>query len=167
MTSATDTPSTPQALLDERRSSPGLLLAMLGQSAMRRLRAAHAANDLSPRQFFLLGLLYDHGALGQSELGAALETDPSILVTMLNPLEDRGWLQRERDPVDRRRHLVTLTEAGRRGFEQTADAQRTAEDELLVGLDEDGRVQLRELLGAVQAGLGYESPCTPAPPADL
>jgi DNA-binding MarR family transcriptional regulator len=158
MTSIT---GTPHAVMDERRSSPGLLLAMLGQAAMRRLRAAHAAHDLTPRQFFVLGLLSDHGALGQSELGSALGTDPSILVTLLNPLEERGWLRRERDPADRRRHLVTLTDDGRRGFEQADAAHDEAESALLTGLDEDGRAQLRTLLTAVQAGLGHEPLCTP------
>jgi DNA-binding MarR family transcriptional regulator len=161
MTSITGTPGPPHAVMDERRSSPGLLLAMLGQAAMRRLRAAHAAHDLTPRQFFVLGLLFDHGPLGQSELGSALGTDPSILVTLLNPLEERGWLRRERDPADRRRHLVTLTADGRRGFEQADAAQREAESALLTGLDDDGRAQLRALLTAVQAGLGHEPLCTP------
>jgi DNA-binding MarR family transcriptional regulator len=161
MTSITGAPSASQGVIDERRSTPGLLLAMLGQSAMRRLRAALAAHDLTPRQFFVLGLLFDRGALGQSELGSILGTDPSILVTMLNPLEDRGWLRRERDPADRRRHLVTLTADGKRGFERADAAQREAESALLTGLDEDGRAQLRALLTAVQAGLGHETPlCT-------
>ena len=77
-------------LIGERRSSPGLLLALLGHHAMRRLRETHTRHDLSPRQFMLLALLADLGATGQRELGQAMETDPSVLVTLLNPLEERG-----------------------------------------------------------------------------
>ena len=112
-------PETPRhrsadSVLDEHRSSPGLLLALLGQEAMRRLRAAHTAHNLKPRQFQILGLLHDHGGLAQRELGQTMGVDPSILVTLLNPLEADGLVARERDPADRRRHLVTLTPAGER-----------------------------------------------------
>src|SRR4051794_2652765 len=93
-------------LLDEHRSRPSLLLALLGHEAMRRLRAAHDAHNLKPRQFQILGLLHDHGGLPQRELMAEMDIDPSILVTLINPLEADGLVTRERDPADRRRHLV-------------------------------------------------------------
>src|SRR3954453_3901951 len=104
-----DAASRTAGILEERRSSPGLLLALLGQQAMRRLRDAHTAHDLKPRQFQLLALPHEHGALGQGELGQMMGVDPSILVTLLNPLEAGGFVSRERDSVDRRRHVVTLT----------------------------------------------------------
>jgi DNA-binding MarR family transcriptional regulator len=133
-------------LIEERATSEGLLLALLGQHVMRRLRAAHTEHKLSPRQFHLLGLLHDRGALTQRELGALMDVDPSILVTLLNPLEADGYLSRERDPTDRRRHVVTLTRAGERQLERAAQAQRDAEDELLAGLTKTQRAQLRRLL---------------------
>ena len=131
---------------------------------MRRLRDAHTANHLSPRQFHLLGLLHDHGAMGQRELGLTTETDPSILVTMLNPLEADGLISRERDLGDRRRHLVTLTAAGEQQLIRAARAQREAEDALFAGLDHDQREQLRRLLMALRASLagGREAACGPA-----
>src|SRR3954469_26050614 len=87
----------PPSILDEHRSSPGLLLALLGHEAMGRLRAAHTANNLRPRQFQILGLLHDNGGLAQGELIQAMGVDPSILVTLLNPLEADGLVTRERD----------------------------------------------------------------------
>ncbi|HEY1515185.1 MAG TPA: MarR family winged helix-turn-helix transcriptional regulator [Solirubrobacteraceae bacterium] len=162
-------PST--GLLDELRSSPGLLLALLGQHAMRRLRHAHTQIELTPRQFQLLGLLHDHGPTGQQELGQAMEIDPSILVTLLNPLEADGLLSRQRDTTDRRRHLVTLTAKGRRRLAAAAQAQRDAEDELFAGLDDDQREQLRGLLMALKDTLSREcqsaanpGQCPSAPP---
>jgi DNA-binding MarR family transcriptional regulator len=139
----------PPPLLDERRSSPGLLLALLGQHAMRVLREAHTAHDLKPRQFQLLGLLRDEGEQSQGELRRRMDIDPSILVTLLNPLEEVGLVSRERDPDDRRRHVVTLTATGKREFESAIEAQVTAEDMLFAGLDEPQREQLRDLLVAL------------------
>jgi DNA-binding MarR family transcriptional regulator len=143
-------------VLQERLSSPGLLLALLGHLAMRRLRDAHLAHDLTPRQFHLLGLLHDHGAIGQRELGQTMGTDPSILVTMLNPLEAHGFISRDRDADDRRCHLVSLTPAGEEHMIRAARAQHEAEDVLFAGLDGEQREQLRSLLIALQDSLAGE-----------
>ena len=137
-------------VLAERLASPGLLLALLGQNAMRELRAAHTAVGVTPRQFQLLGLLHDDGPLSQRELGETMGIDPSILVTMLNPLEESGFVTRERERADRRRHIVRITAAGRKRLTQAARAQREAEDALFAVLDDDQREQLRELLVALR-----------------
>jgi DNA-binding MarR family transcriptional regulator len=143
-------PTRRAGILEERRSSPGLLLALLGHDAMRRLRDAHTAHNLMPRQFQLLGLLDDDGPMGQRELGHAMATDPSILVTLLNPLEADGFITRDRDPADRRRHVVTLTTKGKRRLERAATAQREAEDTIFAGLSTRQRDQLRDLLIALR-----------------
>jgi DNA-binding MarR family transcriptional regulator len=162
-----DQPTTqPTGVLEERLASPGLLLALLGQDAMRRLRAAHTAVGLTPRQFQLLGLLHDNGPMGQRELGETIGIDPSILVTMLNPLEENGFVTRQRDAADRRRHIVLLTDAGTKQLTKAARAQREAEDMLFAGLDNDQREQLRQLLLAlresINAGLLEAGPAPPS-----
>jgi DNA-binding MarR family transcriptional regulator len=153
-----DQPTTARAsILDEHRSRPGLLLALLGQEAMRRLRAAHTAHNLKPRQFQILGLLHDHGGLAQRELMQAMDVDPSILVTLLNPLEADGLVSRERDPADRRRHLVTLTRAGERALDSASRAQKETEDSLFASLDAEEREQLSALLIALRDGLAADT----------
>src|SRR3954453_23003422 len=123
-----------KSVLDEHRSSPGLLLALMGHEAMRRLRAAHTAHGLKPRQFQILGLLHDHSGLAQRELQQTTGIDPSILVTLLNPLEADGLVTRERDPDDRRRHLVKLTQAGEKLLVCASRAQQETEDALFASL---------------------------------
>lgn len=154
MRTATTAQTTAGGVLAERRSSPGLLLALLGQDAMRRLRTVLTAHDLAPRQFQLLALLHDHGATGQRELGQAMGVAPSILVTLLNPLEVDGDVSRDRHPSDRRCHVVTITPAGERRLGRAAQAQREAEDEMLAGLTADQREQLRGLLVALRDSVG-------------
>ena len=145
------------SILDEHRSRPGLLLALLGQEAMRRLRAAHTAHNLKPRQFQILGLLQDHGGLAQRELMQEMNIDPSILVTLLNPLEADGLVSRERDPADRRRHLVTLTAAGERALVSASRAQKETENALFASLDDEQREQLGALLIALRDGLAADT----------
>ena len=86
-------------VFEELGSSTGFLLALVGQEAMRLLRDALTAHDLKPRQFQILDLLADRGPIGQRELGEVMAIDHSILVTMLNPLEADGLIERKRSAV--------------------------------------------------------------------
>ncbi len=151
-------------LLSEHRNSPGLMLALLGHEAMRRLRDAHTANGLTPRQFHILGLLHDRGPLAQADLGDETDTAASVLVTQLNPLEDDGLVTRTRDPRDRRRHLVVLTDAGQQRLRAAAAAQQETEDDLFRSLNDSQRSQLTQLLVLVRDDLtgGNEHCGTPA-----
>jgi DNA-binding MarR family transcriptional regulator len=142
-------PSSPQtegSALEELSSSTGFMLALVGQEASRRLRDALTTHDLKPRQFRILDLLADHGPVGQRELGETMAIDHSILVTMLNPLEAARLIERKRSDTDRRRHVVTITPAGKRRLTKAAQAQRKAEDELFASLTVQQRNQLRDLL---------------------
>lgn len=123
---------------------------------MRKLREVHIRYELSPRQFQVLGLLHDRGAMGQRELGSVMEIDPSILVTLLNPLEADGLLSRQRGELDRRRHFVSLTGRGAQRLAAASRAQRKAEDELFAGLDQRQREQLHGLLVALNSSLSGE-----------
>jgi DNA-binding MarR family transcriptional regulator len=151
-------------VLQERRHRPGLLLALLGHVAMRRLRDTHIAQGLTPRQFGVLALLHDQGAMAQAELGAQTGIDASILVTMLNPLEVDGWIRRERDPADRRRHVVELTPAGQRRLIGAARAQEEAEDSLFAGFAPGQREQLRQLLITLEQSLAPGGAACPLDP---
>src|SRR5215212_5920286 len=165
MTAPADpTTSASPSILDEHRTSPGLLLALLGQEAMHRLRATHTEHDLKPRQFQILGLLHDHGGLAQRDLIEEMGVAASVLVTLLNPLEADGLVTRERDPADRRRHLVTLTPAGEKRLASASRAQKDTEDALFASLDDDQREQLRGLLLGLSDGLAAnpDSACTAA-----
>jgi DNA-binding MarR family transcriptional regulator len=135
------------------RDSPALMLALLGHEAMRRLRLAHQAHELSPRQFRLLDLLRERGDLGQSALAVEVDEAPSVLVTQLNPLEDAGLVARRRDPADRRRHVVTLTDAGRARLAAAAGAQGDVDDALFRALTPEQRGRLADLLALVRDDL--------------
>lgn len=140
------------------------MLALLGHEAMRRLKDAHTAHGLTPRQFHILGLLNDGGPTAQTDLAAATDTAASVLVTQLNPLEADGLVARTRDPRDRRRHLVVLTEAGQQRLRAAAAAQQEVEDDLFGSLSDSQRSRLTQLLVLVRDDLtgGDEHCATPS-----
>jgi DNA-binding MarR family transcriptional regulator len=140
-------------LRESRVAGADLLLAVLGRAASDRLREALKRTDLRPRQYVALGLLRDEGPRPQQALGEAMGVDPSILVTLLNPLEEQGLLTRRRDPADRRRHIVAITRAGEARLGEAEKAHEAAQDELLSALDVDQRLQLEALLLELERAL--------------
>jgi len=65
-------------------------------------------------------------------------------------------VERRRDPADRRRHIVDLTDAGLEALEHAEVAQGSIEDEILGGLSVSERAEFRRLL--VKALEGQVSP---------
>lgn len=98
------------------------------------------------KQVSMLAALRHQGALPQTELCGAMKTTQNTMVVWLNELEDRGYVTRVRDPDDRRKHNVAITDAGVAALDRADDQLRKLEDEALAGLSGDERAQLRRLL---------------------
>ena len=109
-----------------------------------------AEHDLKPRQLRILDLLADRGPIGQRELAELMGVDHSVLVGLLNPLEAARLVKRERDTVDRRRHVVTIAAAGKRRLAQADQAFRDAEDTFFAPLAADEREQLHAMLSRLR-----------------
>ena len=121
-----------------------ILLPRLAKQVMRRVSPELLGMDLR----LLMGLSYlgDHDGAPQQELVDALCMDAKNVVLLLNELEDCGYLVRRRDPEDRRRHRVLITEAGRQALDRARGAMDAVENEVLQALDADERATLLKLL---------------------
>jgi len=98
------------------------------------------------RHFMLLSYLADRDGVPQQDLGDAFCIDANNLVLLLNELEAAAFVERRRDPEDRRRHIVELTATGRSALERAQDAREAVEDSVLGALDADEREALHRLL---------------------
>jgi DNA-binding MarR family transcriptional regulator len=121
-----------------------ILLPRLAKQVVRRVNPDVLGMDL--RLLMALSYLGDHDGAPQQELVDALCMDAKNVVLLLNELEDCGYLVRLRDPEDRRRHRVHITEAGREVLGRGRDAMDAVEDEVLQALDADERRTLVTLL---------------------
>ena len=144
-----------------------MLIHRLHRIARRQSEAALAPMGLRPRQAVALMILRDHGALTQATLGEALRLDPANLVGLLNELEERGLLDRRRDPDDRRRHIVELTPEGGEAVTRAEHALADVQDHVLAGLDEEQRCTLHGLLArAVESDVSADGCVRAADEAD-
>jgi DNA-binding MarR family transcriptional regulator len=90
--------------------------------------------------------------VSQRVISDTLGLDASDVVGVLDVLEAAQMVQRRRDPADRRRHAVVLTELGETAARRFAAIRATATDRALANLDEDERRQLIDLLDRANAG---------------
>jgi DNA-binding MarR family transcriptional regulator len=69
--------------------------------------------DLSARQVGILTLVIEREPMTQKALGDMLRIDRTTMVTLIDDLERKGFVVRQRHPRDRRAFLVWPTEPGR------------------------------------------------------
>jgi DNA-binding MarR family transcriptional regulator len=114
-----------------------------------RLEGALAGQGLKMWEFKTLHILRRGGAPYQAtatELAAALDLSPAAMTKRLDNLAQDGYLRRRHDDADRRRVLITLTEAGLRAWEATISLQDRVERQLVDVLRPDEQDQLVSLL---------------------
>jgi DNA-binding MarR family transcriptional regulator len=99
------------------RRSIGYLCKRAHLLLVERIEPALAASDLTFTQYVVLIQLRDGGRLTASELGAMLCHDSGALTRVLDQLEARELIQRERSRQDRRSIQLRLTERGREVIE--------------------------------------------------
>jgi DNA-binding MarR family transcriptional regulator len=114
--------------------------------ARRRLDRALAPLELRAREFWMLALA-GLGGVAQHEIAELCGLDPSSLVAVLDGLERRGWVRRQRNPQDRRMHWVQRTESGDRLFTRALPLARRAEARQLAALS---AAQRRQLVAAMR-----------------
>jgi DNA-binding MarR family transcriptional regulator len=129
-----------------------VLLTRLSRAIYRR--ATEDVIGMRLKQFIGLATLRDHGSMSQQALGETLHLDPNNLVLLLNDAEAEGYVERRRDPSDRRRHIVELTKAGRKAVEKAERAFESIEADVLGTLSLDERAELRRLLHRALEGNG-------------
>jgi DNA-binding MarR family transcriptional regulator len=130
-------------------TSPGTVVMLLRLAKVIHKRSTDERLGLKLRQVMLLSYLRAGAPALQQQLCESLWLDPNNCVLLLNEMEELGLVERRRDPSDRRRHVVDITDEGRVALERAERAQESIGDELLSALSDDERATLRSLLSRV------------------
>jgi DNA-binding MarR family transcriptional regulator len=135
-----------QRVARELAARNGFLLARLGVGFKTRAMERAEEEGFELYDYSVLALLAEGDRETQSTIADALGVDPSRLVALLDSLEQRGLIARQRDPQDRRRHVVSITAAGKHQLVQVREIVHRLEDEFFAPLDEAKRKTLYDLL---------------------
>jgi DNA-binding MarR family transcriptional regulator len=109
-------------------------------------------DDAQAREAAVLAIIDEHGAMSQRELSDLTHVNPTLTVKLVDVLEQKGWVRRERSAADRRSYALAITDAGRRARAKLdADLDR-GEAGLIANLDPGEVDELRALLTKVLDG---------------
>jgi DNA-binding MarR family transcriptional regulator len=129
-----------------KSTAPGVTVLVTQLSRLIYRRTSEELLGMRVKECATLAMLRDHSPIPQQELSEMLCIDANNLVLLLNDLESKEFAFRRRDPADRRRHLVEITDEGLRAFDNAEKGIESVEDEVLALLTRHERVELQELL---------------------
>jgi DNA-binding MarR family transcriptional regulator len=127
-------------------TTPGVTVLLTQLSRVVYRRTSEDLLGMRMKEFVILAHLREHAPIPQQELSEMLCIDANNLVLLLNELESKGFALRRRDPTDRRRHLVEITDDGLAAFEKAELGIESVEDVVLASLSDRERVALQDLL---------------------
>jgi len=107
--------------------------------------------DMKPGFYTSLSLILQNPGLTQKSLARAIRRDPSSVVPMLDALEKKGWVMRQRSETDRRAHELYLTPAGRVATKKFDGKVRRLEAEIETRFGKKNSRQLKVLLRELEA----------------
>ncbi len=137
--------------IGELTASPGFLLSRVGTAIQAGFKELLAGWKLRPLQFLILQILGSAGGLSQQELCRVVRVDSGNMVELMDGLEALEFARRARDPADRRRHIVTITQAGRTALAAISTEVADYTDGFLSPLSQAERAQLTRALGRLYA----------------
>jgi DNA-binding MarR family transcriptional regulator len=140
-------------VIDQRR-----LLSLLGYNLKRAsLRISREYSrpmkqlGLRPAEFATLVLLLDNGGASQKSVARALAISAPNMATLLDRLEEAGYLQRIRHPHDERARKLELTASGRKLASRAVETVDRHEHKAVTGLSAAENTELMRLLGKLFA----------------
>ncbi|MBV9662070.1 MAG: winged helix-turn-helix transcriptional regulator [Acidimicrobiales bacterium] len=128
------------------------LLSSLGFAASRAFQDALAPVGLTPRQFALMNLVATSEGISQGVLTQPLGIPASRLVGIVDELENKGLIERRRNPEDRRYYALHLTAKGRATLNRARRVARDNEERFCTPLEPSEREPLLESLRRLAAG---------------
>jgi DNA-binding MarR family transcriptional regulator len=131
-------------IADQSPTGTIVLLTRLARAVF--VRSSVDLVGMNLRNLVTLAYLRDHPSVTQQAMTEHLSMDSNTGGLVLNDLEALDYVERRRDPSDRRRHIVDITDAGLEALDRAEVAQESIEDEILGGLSGSDRMTFRALL---------------------
>lgn len=128
--------------------SLGFLLSDTSRLLRRRFDERARASGTSVAQWRVLKILHRQPGLNQGQLAEHLEVEPITACRMIDRLEEGGFVERRRDPADRRAWRIHLTDKASPVLDELADLAAELIEDALHGLS---TAQREALMGSLQA----------------
>lgn len=126
--------------------SLGFLLGDVSRLVRKRFDARAATLGLTRAQWRVLARLRRREGINQTELAEILEIETITLTRHIDRLEAKGWVERRRDPSDRRAWKLYLDPSVRPILDKMRKLSEATREEALAGIAGADREQLIDTL---------------------
>lgn len=133
------------------RISLGYLIRRINKLSANRVKATFDGNDISFTQWVVLALVASGTADTCRDLSRDMDHDSGAMTRVIDQLEERGLLVRQRDAGDRRVSKLIVTDLGREIFAQLAPRVVGAWNEVLDGFERGEVLKLIAMLNKLLA----------------
>ena len=145
--------------MTDKPAGPGpsgfaFLLVQLGTYVARQFAEQLAPLGVEPRHVGMLTRLAANEGLSQQAVGELIGLNPTQMVFLVDDLEDRGFVERRRNPADRRSYGLFLTDSGRDMLAKVQAEARAHQAALGAPLSAAEQEELTSLLRRLAAGQG-------------
>jgi DNA-binding MarR family transcriptional regulator len=121
-------------------------LLRLAHDHAHRTKAEQMPGAAHPRDYSMLVALQTTGPISQQRLAEKMRVNRTLIVGIVDDLERRGWVERRRDPGDRRSYQLHVTPAGAQAVAEMGPRVAAASAIMAANLTEAERTRLHELL---------------------
>lgn len=156
--------SEPDLPMEAATVSDGTLRSLHGYQIKRAFNVIQSDLNRTLKPFKLrmitytaLILIVDNPGLRQSQLAEAMDIERPNLVVIIDELERRDLILRDRLPSDRRAYALKATLAGRRLCEKAVAAVQAHEERLLQGINPDALRTAMKVMQLIEANRYRES----------
>ncbi|WP_137701731.1 MarR family winged helix-turn-helix transcriptional regulator [Marimonas lutisalis] len=101
-----------------------------------------------------LVVIVDNPGLRQAQLADILDIERPNLVQIVDDLEGKGLIRREKVPTDRRAYALMATDRGQEVAGEAGYAIRAAEEQRLVALSDEERREVIRAMNLIERGQG-------------
>ncbi|MBK6801936.1 MarR family transcriptional regulator [Novosphingobium sp.] len=108
--------------LGEINDIVGFHIRLAHGACYRHFTETFADLELTQKQVSVMWLVGDHPGISQIDLGQRLRMDRATTMTIINRLQARDYLRREKSPTDGRKQALFLTDAGEAALVQAKRA---------------------------------------------
>ena len=140
------------------------LLVQLGFHVAGAFAERLAPLGLEPRHFGMLTRLAANEGRSQQAIGELMGLNPTRMVFLVDELEQRGLVERRRNPADRRSYALYLTDQGRAKLREAQQVSAGHADQVGASLTGEQRRQLTALLRRLADAQGITEGGLPGPP---
>lgn len=109
-------------------------LAKAYQHVVSICKEEFAVYEITPPQFILLAFLWKLNTVSQTELSEKTQIDRTTIVGIVDRLEEKGLVERQSHPEDRRVYRIILTVRGRDLENKLCVAARRVRDKITTSI---------------------------------